>query len=380
MIMSEYEPHICHISILNPLLHTRIYYKLALSQRKAGYRVSVIAQGASGVVEGPSGIEMVDIGNFERLSIRRLCAPLWLLIPALKQKANVYVIHTPELLPLAWVLRKIRRAVIFYDMHENYAENLTFGAHWPKPVGKWLAARVRKREIRASRWLAGVTFAERVFIPILPLERKKRFLLENLFSQPVSRQEHMLPVLPPRPYLLYSGTLAAERGLWDTLDLWEQLAGESPYQLVIAGHTHNAELLSQLHERIEKSPFSDRIHLVGGAQFVPYTHMIHLIRHAEAGTALYHPQPQNLGRFPTKLFEYMAAGVPLIFWPQPEWEIRNAETPFGVSWKPGQPVLPLISLLQSWQKPALPAEAYAWEAVEPAYLDWLQKRLASSIR
>ncbi|MEL6843914.1 MAG: hypothetical protein AAFP02_11955, partial [Bacteroidota bacterium] len=58
--------HLCHLSLLNPLRHPRIYYKHALSACLAGYQVSVIAQGREEAHYDEAGIHLIPLAPFDR--------------------------------------------------------------------------------------------------------------------------------------------------------------------------------------------------------------------------------------------------------------------------------------------------------------------------
>ncbi len=118
------KPHICHLSLLNPLRHPRIYFKHAISERLAGYEVSVIAQGRGEAYEDEHGIHMQPLQVFSRLSAERLSRRQELYQMALELEADIYVLHSPELLGLAKKLKAQTGAKILYDVHEDYRINI----------------------------------------------------------------------------------------------------------------------------------------------------------------------------------------------------------------------------------------------------------------
>src|SRR5687768_1730874 len=98
--------HICHLSLLNPAIHSRIFFKMALSQVQAGYRVSIIAQDPARAPYMREGVEIVPLGVFGRLSWRRLWSLGRMRRLAQGLAADVYQIHTVELLGLARKLKQ----------------------------------------------------------------------------------------------------------------------------------------------------------------------------------------------------------------------------------------------------------------------------------
>jgi len=372
---------LCHLTILDPLRHPRLYHKLARSQARLGYRVSVWGQGHGRVQRDDLGIRLRPTGKFGRMSLRRWLAPFWLAWLARRSGADAYVLHRPELLLTGWWLKRRTGALLLYDVHEDYAANLRHGAHWPAWLRRPLARSFRAWERWAvRRWVDGVCYAEACYDNFLGVPPERRVVLENAFVPPAERKGpnervgigHRAPLVPTHaPYLLYSGTIAVAWGLWEAIDLWQQWQAIEPMHLVVAGHTHQAAVLAELQRRVEASGYRARFTLVGGSEYVPHEQIVELLRHSQASLALYHPLPQTRGKFPTKFFEAMACGRPAIFWPLPEWIERNRQTPFGLPWQPGASVTALIEALQHWQAPSLSPKAYAWSAQESKLKTWL---------
>lgn len=361
--------HIVHLSVLNPVRHTRIFGKLARTQVKLGYRVSILAQGEVGELESKS-VELIPTGIFGRMSRRRWLAPFWLMPKAAELKADAYVIHTPELLWRASWLKRKTGAAILYDVHENYALNIRHGAHWPTGVRRLMSRAFSFWENRmVHRWVDGVSFAERVYAGQLGWEGSNWVVLENR----AQKDEVISDVsLPQQPYLLYCGTLAEAWGLFESIDLWEKWYPISPIQLVIAGHSQQMELLRRLHGRIRQSPYSEEVTLIGGEDYVPHQDITRLIDHCEAGLALYHDLPQIRGKIPTRFFEFMQAGRPLIFSDQPAWKQLNEQSPFGFPYVEDMAPEDLIERIRNWQSPQLSPADYAWESQVSAMENWLK--------
>jgi glycosyltransferase involved in cell wall biosynthesis len=335
--------------------------------------VTVIAQGEGLPQVDDWGIKLMPTGTFGRMSRRRWLASLWLIALARQQAADAYIVHSPELLLTGYWLKRLTGARILYDVHEDFAANLRHGAHWPAWLRRLLARLARAWERWAVRhWVDGVCYAEACYVNQLHARPGQSLLLENAFMPPA---EPSTVAVPSRPYLLYSGTIAEAWGLWEALDLWEAWQQHVPIDLVIAGHTHHPALLAQLHRRVQASGYAERFVLFGGEQYLPYADMMALMQGCEGCLALYHDLPQIRNKMPTKFFEAMACGKPLIFTPQPAWLARNQTTPLGFPWQPGDEVGRLTEALPHWQAPDLPRSTYVWTSQEPvlaqALTHWL---------
>ncbi|GAB4422062.1 MAG: glycosyltransferase family 4 protein [Bacteroidia bacterium] len=365
--------HICHVSVLNPVLHPRIYYKQALSQVAWGYRVSIVAQGPRGVHSG-AGVDCYPQGVFGRLSLRRLSYGLWVLPLLLRLRAQVYVLHSPELLGVGLLLKALRQARILYDVHEDYAANIRAAAHYPAWLRRPLAALLRVCERLALHGIDGVAYAEACYDDMLGAG-PRRILLRNKFALRDAGPDTGYP-LPPQPYLLYSGTLAADWGLWETFELWEALRTQpglpGDLRLVIAGHSHQAGLLADLQARIAASAAPSAVHLIGGRDFVPHAQIVALIRHCWAGAGLYRVQPHIRDKIPTKFYEYLACGRPLIYTPGPAWTAFDAAHALGVAWAPGMPVAAVVAQVAAYAVGRSDRAAYDWGTEAEALRTLLQ--------
>lgn len=352
---------ILHLTVLNPAQHTRIFYKLARSQARLGAKVAVAGQDAAQAPYEEGGVQILPIRPFRRLSWQRLWIQ-WQAFRLIQQHSpRTIVIHSPELLPLALLCRWKRRVEIWYDVHEDYAMNILHGSHYPGWLRHWLARQVRRLEKRAVQSLRVVTYAEFIYDDMLGAGQKA-VVLPNTFSQESlsAADEVTLPL--EEPFFLLCGTLAREWGLFEAIDLWEHLYELQPFPLVIAGHSRQAELLVVLHQRLAASRYRDAILLIGGEEPVPYATIVALIRACFAGFGLYAAAPAILGKIPTKFYEFLALGRPLVYPAEGSWGAFGREHHLGPAWEAGKSPEALLAELSAWE-PRSPEErmAYCWQ-------------------
>lgn len=328
--------HICHVSVLNPLKHSRIYYRWGLGALKLGYRVSIVAQhNLKGIGQTEDEkIQLIGTGKFSRLSFSRLFFSFFQRKKILAAGADIFVLHSPELLGLGRWLKKKTEAKIIYDAHEDYYKNIIHARHYPSFLRKPLAQWVRKREEKALDYLDAVVYAEDCYEGMLPVENGKFFILRNKFAVDGSKM-----LRPDRsieePYMLSTGTLAWEWGIRESLELWKKACEVQPLRWVVAGHSQDKSLLEYLQREAEKAGLAAYLTIIGGVSYVPYETILRLIRHCLFGTAFYHLQPNIKGKIPTKFYEFMSLGRPLLFTQESCWDELNGRIPFGFSVKMG---------------------------------------------
>jgi glycosyltransferase involved in cell wall biosynthesis len=109
------------ILTFHPALDARVFYKEARTLAKGGYNVVII--GHHPAEEYIGGVKIIPLLRYQS-RFKRMTKTAWILFRmALKEKADVYHFHDPELIPLCLALKLLGKKVI-YDMHEYYSEVL----------------------------------------------------------------------------------------------------------------------------------------------------------------------------------------------------------------------------------------------------------------
>src|SRR5689334_16516058 len=109
-------PTACFVSIVRPARDMRTFHKEARSLAAGGWRVAVVGPEAESEADG-DGIEVVPLRRAH--GVGRAVLPLRALKRALATRADVYQVTDVELLPVAFVLKRLGRTVV-YDCIEDY--------------------------------------------------------------------------------------------------------------------------------------------------------------------------------------------------------------------------------------------------------------------
>lgn len=274
-----------------------------MSLTTAGWEVTLLATG-----QPPAQRNGITVLTIERPASRRrrMLKTSWALLRrAIALRADIYHIHDPELLPAALVLRALGRSVV-YDVHEDLPRQVA-GKPWIPP---WLRPTISVlaavSERIASRFLTGVVAATETIADRFP--QSKTVLVRNYPRFPVEALGARASYSERERMAVYVGGITEIRGAREMVAAADRLA-DLGVRLVLAGDVSNGDLLDELasHAGVE---------LIGWRSV---EEVQALLRRAAVGLCVLHPLPNYLDSLPTKLFEYMAAGLPVIASDFPAW-------------------------------------------------------------
>ena len=321
-------------SVLKPVDDTRMRGKFAETLlSRPNTQVHVAGRGTQENKNGSAleaqGIYQHPIFSGSRLSLGRLAAQInyWRLLQ--KVTPSVVIVHAPELLPLTMLWQRFAAGRKFiYDIRENYALNVSTQRVYQGITRRWLAAGLRWVETLAARRAAGIILAEASYAHELPFVQTpapgRVIVLENKYQAARSEQLPTQPLMLPLPenplQLLFSGTISEINGVWEAIALAEQLHHAWPggAHLTIVGFCQQPALLRQLEEKVAQNrPW---LTLIGGTEPVPHARIVAAIQESHVGLLPYRPHPSTERCRPTKLFEYLAHGLPVISSPNCLWQ------------------------------------------------------------
>ena len=321
-------------SVLKPVDDTRMRGKFA--KALLDWPLAQVHVAGRSVGDGPKNALTGDAARvvlhpiFEgsRLSPRRLAAQwrYWRLLHAVRP--HLVIVHAPELLPLTLLWRALGRGRQFmYDIRENYALNVRTQRVYGGLLRRGLAAGLRRVEGAAARRAAAVLLAEASYAAELPflgtLPGSRVLVLENKYQPPpgeqLPRTARPLPI-PTEPLrLLFSGTLSVLNGVWEAVELARHLRAAWPggVRLTLIGFCQQPALLREL-ARVAAAE-SAWLTLIGGSELVPHARIVAEISRSHLGLLPYRPHPSTAHCQPTKLFEYLAHGLPVAVPDNPLW-------------------------------------------------------------
>jgi len=257
--------------------------------------------------------------NFKRLNIKRFFAAWKFYILLLKLKPQLIILNTPELLIVTCLYQIIFGSKLYYDVQENYYRNIAFTKVYPPIIRNLIAILVRCLEHVTRPFIDHYFLAERNYEQEFSFSKGKSTIIENKYKVLNSKLE--IGNLKSKISLLYTGTIAEKRGIFEAVELAKQLYEiDQKVTLTIIGYCALKKTLKRLIASVSGFNF---IHLIGGDKLVPHTQIIEAIPKADFGLVSYQPNKSTENCIPTKMFEYMAHKLPMIVQYNPLTKIRS---------------------------------------------------------
>lgn len=261
---------------------------------------------ARGVRAEVDGVHILPF-DAARSRWRRLTISAWKGLRAARAlDADLYHLHDPELLPVGLALKLSGRRVV-YDCHENFVEKAKARRWIPHPLRgfyagmyEWLVRRILPR-------LDGLVAATAGIAARLPARRS--LVLRNLpdldaVRAGISGSERQAGLV------IYTGGLTPNRGIEQVIPALVNHCSAN-WKLVIVGNTDE-----QVRGRLQPYLEDARIDFRGR---VAYAEVLRLMGAAAVGIVCNQARFDYQNALPNKLFEYMAAGLPVVCSDFPQW-------------------------------------------------------------
>ena len=235
---------------------------------------------------------------------------------ALRMRPALVHLHDPELIPWIWIFRLFGVKTIF-DAHEDIT------ATGQKAYVRRLAAPLARLSGHGLLWIVN-HFSTGVVTATPEIRSQfndgKIAVVQNF---PVLASSTLLDSrTEERNSLVYVGWLTEARGAWQMLDAIAVLGETHSARLRIAGWIAEP-LLSQL----RRHPGWLSVDFLGGLDRDEVTHLLHS---STAGIVVFLPSKNHIASQPTKMFEYMAAEIPVIASDYPLWRQMVLDEGAGV--------------------------------------------------
>lgn len=366
---------IVHVSSAHPWTDNRVHLRAAASAATAGYRTALIAVATAGVSADPDWDQPdPETGVYVRRIPRRrrghrvLVSSAQAIRAALSSRAQIVHLHDPELVWAVPVLRSLHRTVV-YDAHEDLPDQV-LGKEYLGPIARRVSAAAAHAVLLAARRSHAVVAATPTIARRFRVDRTA--LVRNV---PRFRDADVdAPSALDRPQVaVYIGSMSRDRGI----DVLTAVAASSElpdgWRVVTAGPIDAA--VDRRH--FEQLTAAGRIDHRG--VLLPHAARDLLVT-ARIGLLPLLPTPAYAASIPTKLFEYLAAGLAIIATDIPYWRELLGGADCATWVPPGDPDAvvdairrydddPELLLRHAEAGRALVADRFRWDHEERTLLD-----------
>lgn len=301
-------PEIVHLTSVHIPTDTRIFQKELKTLRSSGYKVMLIAPGSEDQVL--DGITVRHIPIYPNRLVRFVMGPWTIYRLARKMNADIYHFHDPELVTAGLALKMGGRRVI-YDVHEDMPRQLYDKEYLPSWIVKPLSFILEKFELFAASRFDGI-------VTVTPTINRRFPVNKTVMVQNFPILNHYLEIntetyLSRPNVVIFMGVIQDIRGITEVVEAMKNVGEvytDAEFRLV---------------GKIVPDSYRQVLAVMEGWKYVRSIGWLsqqevntHL-EQARIGVVTYHPYPNHIEAQPNKLFEYMAAGLPVIASDFPLW-------------------------------------------------------------
>lgn len=367
---------ICHITSAHPTFDIRIFHKECVSLAEAGFEVSLVCTSTKNNTFYEKGVKIIQVQTNSKSRFYRMVTSVnQVYKAAINENADAYHLHDPELIRLIPRFWRHHKQIV-YDAHEDLPKQIMGKYYLPIPIRKSVARLAALAERHYLKRATAIIAAVETIANHYSWKKERVITLNNY---PLKEEFQGIDTLKPHgQHLCYVGSITVIRGICEVVDA----LAISKTTLQIAGSYAPLTLRERLQEK-------------QGWQFVVENGVVsrgkiaEILANSSAGVVLFHPLPNHIDAQPTKMFEYMAAGLPVIASNFPLWRSIIEANNCGICVDPMnvEQIAEAITMLQtnpdkaksmgqSGRKAFL--DKYNWDAEKPKLIN-LYKELASSL-
>ena len=276
----------------------RIFYKEAVSLSKK-YNVELHAP-AEFEKKHLKGIDIYGLPLWEKEKDRRtIRLELWRRLS--RSDAAIFHFHDPELIWIGIKAKIKLKKIVIYDIHENVSATLLH-KKWLNLFGKYFFY----ISYKIVESIIGYIF-NHFILAVNFFKSPNKINTTIIFNYPIKTDINKK--IMKNIDLLYLGAVSENRGIYIIIEL--------VYRLIKSHPNLNVEIIGQIPRLIkndieyelENKKLTNVISLRG---YIDYNDALDYLKRSKIGLCLLIPTKNYIHSYPTKLFDYMTAGIPVV--------------------------------------------------------------------
>lgn len=298
---------ICILTTGHSPFDSRVFYKQAKSLKKICNDITIIGP-YDKEFEMVSGIKIKGIPKPKGLKGRFLILDL-IIKKAIEERADIYHFHDFEIIYRALkIKRKLPNSKIVYDVHEHYPDMVRMSKKVPnliKPLATFMAD---KSELFISKKFDFIITADEAV--------KERFNYACKNVQAIHNYTQFNAMkrcdIDKEYDIIYQGGITIERGALQILKAIKILKNDEKYhniKMIFVGPFGYARCEDILMKYISENNLEENITFTGR---VDHDTVREYMYKSKIGLVTLLPEPKYFKNIPTKQFEYMSCGIPVI--------------------------------------------------------------------
>jgi len=316
---------ICFLADSHSLYDDRIYWKEALSLKKAGYEIHFILAGdkpQEGVTNEGVHFQILKKDFFPKYRYLNFLAKRYLpnglynqmFIRARRLAADIYHIQDLKVNRIGKKLKNLYHLPkVIYDIHEPYPENI-IDYRQTRGLGtivkKLYAAHIKSWEHQCARIYDLIIVTEenvyKRFTAFLPKEKVQIIYNYTNLDNPVKKGD-----IEKKEFdAIYTGGITLVRGAFKILEAISILKKKRDnVRILFLGSYFPNDLKDQMHWYIKENKLESNILLLDA---VPYNKVAAFYQKSKIGLGIFLPIKTHKIILQIKLFEYMNFGLPIV--------------------------------------------------------------------
>ena len=293
---------ICHLTSVHNRFDVRIFFKMCKSLSLQGYDVSLIVADNLGN-EVKNGVSIFDVGKMTNGRLLRMIKTVrFIFNKAKKLDSDIYHLHDPELIPIGLKLKSLGKKVIF-DVHENIPLDILEKEYIPPILRKVTSFLYKKYEKRSLKQFDALILAENSYLKYYSSFNRNIKVVQNMPD--LNQLNKFKNYNRNKNEIFYIGDISNARGFDIIIESLKILKNKIPNIFMHCVGNYDKKYL----QSIDFKKINQNIKFYGE---LPLPKGLEYSKNAKVGISILKPLQNYIESYSTKIFEYMAIGLPVI--------------------------------------------------------------------